>query len=330
MSRKVSRPINYALRPAKNIQRKMMGEALARLSLITPLPRYRYVGFGSEFFSDFALYHQTLGIDDMISIEGDEAKLERCKFNRPYKCVEVRGGSSKSVLPQLAWKQKRTIVWLDYTEALNTDVLDDIRLVLASVLSGSVLIVTVNVEPSGAPEEDGAKSASNPSELAKQRLQKLVANVGRQRVPSEVTGAQLAKWGLAAASYRIVTGEIETTMNDLNAPQAEDAKWRFRQFLHFRYRDGQRMLTVGGVVVDPTDNARLGEQAFDSLGFARTGEDAMLIEPPMLTGREVRYLNQYLPHEAAEMDQPGWLTAEDRRKYKEVYRYFPIFAESEL
>lgn len=65
-----SRPVNYRLRPAKNIERKMMGEVFGRLSAVEPLKAYQYVGFGAEFFSDFALYHQTLGIADMSSIEG--------------------------------------------------------------------------------------------------------------------------------------------------------------------------------------------------------------------------------------------------------------------
>ena len=61
MTKSRSRAINYVMRPAKNIERKMMGEVLARLSAIAPLSKYRYVGLGSEFFKDFVLYHQMLG-----------------------------------------------------------------------------------------------------------------------------------------------------------------------------------------------------------------------------------------------------------------------------
>ena len=329
MSKSGGRSINYALRPAKNIERKMMGEALARLSPIAPLSRYRYVGFGSEFFNDFALYHQMLGIDDMVSIERDEEKLERCRFNRPYKCVDVQSGSSSSILPQLAWK-KRSIVWLDYTDPLNSDILDDVGFVLTAAPSGSVLIVTANAQPlNSSDEEDGTKHGAA-ADLPKKRLDTLVSRVGRNRVPSEVTGVQLGQWGLAEVSYRILLSAVQKTMNDRNAPEKKQAKWRFRQFLHFRYRDGHRMFTVGGILLDPKDDSRLGENPFDDLSFVRTGEDSLLIDPPMLTGREVRHLNQLLPHEAAELGQPVWLTADDRRKYKEVYRYFPVFAESEL
>ncbi|MFH1744434.1 MAG: O-methyltransferase, partial [bacterium] len=55
---------HYALRPAKNIERKMFCEAFARLSRIAPLPTYRYIGFGSNEFCDFRLFHERLGIKD--------------------------------------------------------------------------------------------------------------------------------------------------------------------------------------------------------------------------------------------------------------------------
>jgi hypothetical protein len=322
MSRKsASRPLNYSLRPAKNIERKMMGEAMARLSVLAPLSRYRYIGLGSEFFNDFALYHQSLGIHDMVSIEWDAAKVDRCNFNRPYKCIEVVSGSVHSVLPQLEWK-KRTIAWLDYTDGLDTSILEDIAHVLAEAPSGSALIVSVNAHS----VEEGVSASA----ITKKRMDQLEARVGKSRVPSGVTGVKLANWGLAEASYTIISDHVQVTLNNFNAPQKQEQKRRFQQCFHFRYKDGQRMLTVGGIILDKKDDARLGSEAFDGLSFVRTGADAFLIEPPMLTGREVRHLNQLLPYAASNPTQPSWLTVEERNAYRDVYRYFPVFAESEL
>ena len=42
--------VNYALRPAKSIERKMMAEAVRRLSPVIATEDYAYVGFGSPFF----------------------------------------------------------------------------------------------------------------------------------------------------------------------------------------------------------------------------------------------------------------------------------------
>src|SRR5579871_1625226 len=123
---KRDRITDYSLRHAKNIERKMMGEAFARLAPIQPLSKYRYVGFGSEFFNDFSLYHQALGIHDMVSIEKDDSRIDRCKFNQPYNCVDIVSGEAANILPQLRWA-KPTIVWLDYVSKLDRFIIEDIR-----------------------------------------------------------------------------------------------------------------------------------------------------------------------------------------------------------
>src|SRR6266404_4405372 len=123
---------NYSLRPAKNIERKMFCEAFARLSRIAPLRSYRYIGFGATTFVDFSLFHQRLGITDMVSIEGFNDARQRVEFNRPYSCIKMKWGKSNEMLPTLEWK-KRTIVWLDYDVRLNRDVLADLRLIVANM-----------------------------------------------------------------------------------------------------------------------------------------------------------------------------------------------------
>ena len=81
--------MNYLFRPAKNIERKMLCEALSRLSFILDLKHYQYVGFGSVYFADFTLFHKQLGIQKLISIEGEEEMEERVRFNKPYSCIEI-------------------------------------------------------------------------------------------------------------------------------------------------------------------------------------------------------------------------------------------------
>jgi len=51
------RLINYNLRPAKSVERKMLAEGMSRLSIFGKIEDYNYVGFGSTFFSDFLLLH---------------------------------------------------------------------------------------------------------------------------------------------------------------------------------------------------------------------------------------------------------------------------------
>ena len=86
-------------RPAKSVERKMLCEALKRLLNFSDLGKYKYIGFGSIFFSDFSLIHKSFGIKDMISIDNKEKDKERFKFNCPYKCVELQFGESNDILP---------------------------------------------------------------------------------------------------------------------------------------------------------------------------------------------------------------------------------------
>src|SRR2546421_725771 len=98
--------IDYRLRPAKSIERKMFAEAFRKLSEFGRLDAYRYVGMGSFYFSDFILFHRLLGLRQMISIEGedDPSKQERFTFNLPFsdKNINLIFDTVKSVLPALS------------------------------------------------------------------------------------------------------------------------------------------------------------------------------------------------------------------------------------
>jgi hypothetical protein len=130
--------INYALRPAKNIERRMLCEAFRRLIEFGRLESYRYVGFGSTYFSDFSLFHKSLRIMNNVSIERDIGNKERFEFNRPYKCINLEFGHSNAILPSLTWDM-RTIAWLDYDYNLDQGVLTDVKFVCASAPSGSII-----------------------------------------------------------------------------------------------------------------------------------------------------------------------------------------------
>jgi len=60
--------IDYSVRPAKFAERKMLSEMLGRLKVFGSLETYRYIGFGSIWFSDCVLFHRALGIEHMVSI----------------------------------------------------------------------------------------------------------------------------------------------------------------------------------------------------------------------------------------------------------------------
>lgn len=303
--------VNYAIRPAKNIERKMLAEAFRRLYSFGRLDSYRYVGFGSTYFSDFSLFHKTLGITNAISIERDEANRERFLFNKPFRCIEIIFGESTDVLPTLPW-DVRTIVWLDYDCKLTSEVLADVKYVSASAISGSVLVVTVNAQPDGLHED---------------RVQKVRDRVGHDKVPTDIDHRHLGGWGLAHASRRIVDNEILETLNQRNAVGGAEVK--YRQLFNFQYRDDARMITVGGIFYDEGQSNLLAQCEFERLLFIAEDAGAYNIEVPNLTLKEMRYLDSHLPADPAAIEAPS-IPAGDVRRYAKVYRYFPAFVDAEL
>ncbi len=306
--------INYALRPAKSIERKMMAEALRRLSGFGSLETYRYVGFGSTYFSDFRLFHRLLGIRNMISIEKDVDNEDRFEFNRPYRCIEMQYDTSTNVLPQLS-KGVRTILWLDYDCRINREVLADIEFFCGDAQPGSMLMITVNV---------------NPGKKHRRRLKNLVKRVGKDNVPSHVRLKDLPKWGTARVNRIIIDNKIKETLQGRNGLLPTGSQILYKQIFNFHYQDSSRMLTVGGVLYDEGQDGILAQCNFDSLPFVRTDENPYLIEVPPLTLKEVRHLNAQLP-----IDDPADLEAsripeEHLNQYSRVYRHFPSFVEAEL
>src|SRR5258708_1673154 len=136
--------IDYRIRPAKHIERKMMLDTFRKLDAFDQLSNYRYVGFGSIYFADFSLFHRALGIKDMVSIELDLTRPVRYRSNAPYGCIRVLFEHSNTALPKLDWNGK-TIAWLDYDYPIDSTVLSDIATVIDGAQSGTVVVVTVDV-----------------------------------------------------------------------------------------------------------------------------------------------------------------------------------------
>jgi len=306
----------YNLRPAKNIERKMFCDFLGRLARVADLSRYRYVGFGSVEFCDFRLFHERLGISDMISIEERVDVRERVEFNRPFGFIKMKWGKSHEIMSGLPW-DKRAVVWLDYDKPITSKHLQDIETVALKARSGSMLIVTVPVEAGEWNSADGAEG----------RLKKLVNQVGRKKVPLDTKALDLAKWGMARVVRDIIHREIVSVIADRNSPQPLASRVEYFQTLNFHYADGVKMLTTGGLILDHRDRSRLNPQSgFKGLEFVRQGDQPFLIESAVLTVREMRLLESKMPKCLA---VPEWMPEGEAEKFRRVYRYYPKFGEVE-
>jgi hypothetical protein len=291
----------------------MLCEALRRLARIAKLETYRYIGFGSTFFSDFTLFHKSLRITDNISMEHDTQNRDRFEFNKPYNCIKIEYGESSAILPGLEWNAK-TIAWLDYDCKLKSGVLADAAFVASNAPSGSVLIVSVNVEPDKLHE----------------RLRLLNNKVGEQRVPQGWSNNKLGGWGTAIACRRIIDNEITETIQNRNGIRSGDDKFVYKQLFNFRYSDGAKMLTVGGIIFEKNHEELVSKCDFEDFDFIKTGEDFYSIEVPSLTIKEIKYLDTKLPCADVTSIRAHAIPPIDIKRYSRIYRYFPAFVDAEI
>jgi hypothetical protein len=305
--------INYSIRPAKATQRRMIIEAIGRLASFGPLQDYQYIGFGSTFFIDFKLIHREYGLTDLTSVEIEREKRNRFDFNKPYSCVRMFYGSAAEFLGshKMRWSTP-SIIWLDYDYRLGDSVLADIHRVIDKAPSGSLLLVTVDAEP---PDLD-------------ERAEILGEDIDLDWLLEWVEGEKLFRlggWGLASAYHGLASASVESRLR--KGPG--DRLWR--QIVHFHYADGHRMLTFGGVIVDPADLGSFDRCNFDDLEFFQSGAEPFLIEVPNLTGPEIHRLAQGMPKlnkRTRDSMQRLSISEEDVDNYRRLYRYYPQFVES--
>lgn len=320
------RKIDYRVRPAKSIERKMLVESLRRLCEFGNLSSYRYIGFGSLYFADFVLFHKTLAFRSMVSIEKtlDPAVQRRFSLNVPYGNIEMRFGHSNGVLQTLDWAP-RTVAWLDDDKPLSKECLRDVSYVAKNAASGSVIIVSVNAGNLDAfqidNDDEGAENEGRPG-----LIEKLKRMVGDNAVPHDIKASDLSGWGVAASFRRIIDNEISDALRVRNERLPDGAKIRYQQLYNFIYSDDAKMVTVGGVFYDEGQEHILAKCSFSQLDFIRLDASQFHIETPLLTHLEMRQLDAQRTRQAAGLPLPQ----ADIEKYEKTYRYYPNFVEAEI
>lgn len=315
--------IDYRLRPAKAVERKMISFAMQKLNSFCELSKYQYIGFGSTSFQDHILFHRDLGITKLISIE-KSGKKERFNFNKPFHCIEIEFGQSTDILPNVNWKD-RTILWLDYDGKINSNCLSDVRTFFTSALSGSVFILTINAD---------AKAYGENNEIREENIGSLI---GENRLPIPNKPINYSAVNLHSTLKRVFDTEINSAISIRNGGLNDKDKISYKPLFNFKYADGANMLTIGGLLINNSDLAQYNKANFNELSFVKTNNDIFKISIPSLTLKEIRFLNSQLPTgiddegifvDAVLESNDPCLSKEDIIKYSKIYNYFPVFTES--
>jgi hypothetical protein len=327
--------VNYSLRPAKAIERKMLLEVMKRLSVFNHLDKYRYVGFGSPYFADFTLIHKTLGINKLVSIEKDIQNSERFHFNQPFSCIQIHFDHSNSVLPLLTWSDP-TILWLDYDGNLQAEMFQDIATFFSQAVPGSMFLISVNVQPDSLPPSE---YQDNLKKLKEHRLSQLIKRVGKNKLPIDIEKRSLSGDDYHKVIYEIIIDQINEGMKIRNGGFVKNDQLSFSQMFNILYNDNAKMLTIGGIVHLQSQNELIKEMRVDQLPFISKASDSFKIQVPSLTLKEMRSLDANLPDniniklgklksKIKPKTKMPIVSAEDIINYAKIYRYFPTFAEA--
>jgi hypothetical protein len=316
MSLRNTDAVNFALRPNKNVERKLIVDSLHPLEESFAISKFRYIGFGSVWFADFLLIHRILGIRDMVSIEKECP--DRAAFNAPYGCIRVEPGESTEVLPLLDLEQSRSLVWLDYDAGFDAGVLDDVPHCCDRLPSGSILMVTVNAHKGSVPTHGTDGEEISPSDSYKHWAGGFAPNDLPARLFTNKNYPNL----VTATLHRCFKHSVVESGRELE----------FIPMFSYFYQDNAPMVTYGGMIANTADKVLLEKR------MGPREEDEMPSRPirvPPLTYKEKMHMDVLLPCEGLTADIVqtvlGFrLKDEQVASYCEYYKFYPVFGEASV
>lgn len=307
--------LQYDLRPAKQVERRMMFDAFqVLLAAGFPIRTYKYLGMGSVFFWDYMLFHKLLGIRDLTSVEIDASITQRVDFNKPFRLVTVQMQPIGSALEGLS-SGKRHIVWMDYDEKVSGSMLADATQAGTMLGDDSICLITVDIEPPTVDREGEDRRAPN---------------VVWAEYYKQIAGSL---WDYRWTSDDFVRASLWARVTDLLRRAIESGctgqSKTFLPIFHFLYRDGDhQMMTVGGMFGGKAQRARIRRSELREAVYYRDSFDnPYKIRVPRFTRRERYLLDREMPRNAGWSPTEFEAAEEDLGSYSEIYRFLPAYAE---
>jgi hypothetical protein len=310
---------NYALRPSKQVERKVIVEVLLGLAKAGyHVPDYSYVGFGSVYYVDFVMFHKYLFIDKMICVEWGEIE-RRMRFNKPYRFIKLKLMPLSNYIPSISSKAK-LLVWLDYDRPLDAEMLRDIDGMCARLSQTSIFMITLDARPR-LPED-----LFDVDQVDAQKRENLIRGTYqdwfRVYLGHDVEADSGARAHVAPMFYEVVLERLRQTLSPRNL--------KFIQFFHFFYRDGAPMLTIGGMIGTEADQESLQQKKVLTHEFVRRKHEHLAISVPPLTLREKQWLDSRLYGSIGKTKLAFELDDEMLKNYCEFYKQYPTYLEALL
>lgn len=308
-----SEKINYLVRPAKQVERKLIIEALLRLKMVYDIEDYQYIGMGSLFYVDHQMFHKYLGIKDMISIEMEEDKIDRFRFNMPYGFIEIHPGISTDLLQTFDWKKDK-FIWLDYDSKISKMVIADIQIICNRIKPGGILIITLDAKPERfeSPRKDPSTSVN------RDRLENFKKEL-YPYFPFTISERDLSTKKLPVLLWQVITDVIK---DELRRKELD-----FFQIFNLKYKDTTPMYTFG-CVFEKEPNKLKKTGLFD-LEFISRDREIVEINLPIITPLEKIEFDKLIPNIALKFKRFE-MSNKQLDDYEKYYKYYPRYFEALL
>ncbi len=306
--------INYQLRPAKSVERKMICNLIKQIQVLGGLVDFRYIGMGAKYFADFMLIHHQFGTTKMISIEAKKELKNRYEFNKPLGFIEMKYGFTTEMLPQIdEWDKQNNLIWLDYDGPFTDDVLDDIETVTRNCIEGDMLIITVNSSCKG----------TNKSEK-KEEFKKFVVKYYDESIPDD----SFTNKGIAQVESDLMCKQISKVLK--KRKRLFSIELTALQLLNIEYKDSAQMLTFGVLFLADHLKSKIDYGCLKKqFSFISNSNEPYMLEVPKLTNKEIQFILRRLPFDETEYSKDGFygIEIEEIREFEKIYRYYPYFIE---
>lgn len=307
--------VNYSLRPCKQVERRMILHTLQLLSeTMFPISEYTYIGFGSIFFYDFIMLHKLLGLNNLVSVENDTSIEKRVHYNRPFAGIDMVIDDYSAVIPNIS-RDKKYLIWLDYDNRLLAEHLQQIIDTSFHLSVGSILLITIDIEPP--KKQDDQTKVTGPADWMEYYKEQ---------------GGKLFNRGWSVKDFnqsKLIDRNFDLVYAAINEGLSPRDEVDLSPLFYIHYADGHRMLTIGGMVTGNSEARKLTAVDFSHLPhICRDYRDGPYpIRVPVLTTKERLLLDSKMPCADDYVPDEFEIRAEDIRAYREVYRYFPSYAE---
>lgn len=306
--------INYDLRPAKFVERKMFVDVLNNIIGVNSY-EYQYIGLGGLFFTDFKLFHKELSISKMISVEGgSKIDFKRIEFNNPFNFIDVIEGHTTDLLDddEKINLEEKSIVWMDYDNYLQEFMFEDITHIFKKINCGSVYIFTCN---SILKNSDG-KTYS---------LDELKEEYGGY-VPYELTQKDLTDNNIHNVIVEMIQRHVVETLTDRKSIAGDNLKAYPLFKIKYAERGGAPMLTYALVLeeegIDIVDKYSLSN--FDFV-IQRGKTDFFEIELPNVSYIERKLIDKTNKNKTRPITKKSAVDPSEIERYRKLYKYLPSY-----